>query len=81
MEFYCMCQLLLYGPNKDDLECVAGINKMVENSDSDFKIVSGDFNIVLDNNLDKIGGKPKHSHKKSQQFVNMWMKECDTIDI
>ncbi len=45
----------IYGPNKDDTECFAGIHKMVEDSDS------GDFNIVLSNNLDKIGSKPEHS--------------------
>ena len=66
----------IYGPNKDDPEFFAGIHKIV-----DFKIVSGDFNIVHDNNFDKIGGKPEHSHKKSKQFVNTWMEECDTINI
>ena len=32
--------------------------------------MAGDWNTVLNNDLDKMGGSPVHASQKSQQFIN-----------
>ncbi len=57
------------------------VQENMERLESDFCITAGDFNCVLDNELDKCGGRPEHAHKKSQRFLNIWLEEDDLVDI
>ena len=71
----------IYGPNKDDPDFFMMIHQKIEElSTADHKVVAGDFNCILDNNLDKFGGREHHAHKKSQLFIKTWMEECDMVD-
>ncbi len=71
----------LYGPNKDNSDFFTKVQNKVEMADTDFQIIAGDFNSVLDNEMDKVGGKASHANKKSREFLNVWREECDLIDI
>ena len=55
----------IYGPNNDDDKFFLDIFENIELMGNDNRIIGGDFNCVLDNNLDKRGGKPTHAHKKN----------------
>ena len=45
---------------------------------NDHRIIGGDFNCVLDLDIDKAGGRYT-SHKKSVSLIKAWMEETDLI--
>ncbi len=45
----------LYGLKKDNPEFFTKVQNKVETADTDFQIIAGDFNSVLDNEMDKLG--------------------------
>ena len=66
--------LNFYAPNKVNEQCVFydeihdELAKM--EADADHRIIIfGDFNVILDRDLDGSGGKPKESCKKNRKFV------------
>ncbi len=71
----------LYGPNKDNPDFFTKVQNKVETADIDFQIIAGTFNCVLDNEMNKLGGKALHAQKKSRDFLNVWKEECDLMDI
>lgn len=70
----------LYGPNRDDVEFFQKVFRLVESIPNDFKVASGDFNLVLDNKLDKRGGL-EHAHKNAIEFLKNYMANEGLIDI
>ena len=58
----------IYGPNKDDHQFFVELMDQVEQLPNDNRIFGGDFNIVLDMELDRKGGA-KTTHFKSQEVI------------
>ena len=71
----------IYGPNKDDILFFSYIQEKTEAEETDFSIIGGDFNCILDNDLDKKGGATRHANRRNQDFVLTWMEENSLIDI
>ena len=71
----------IYGPNDDKPDFFQKVCEQMGSLTSDQQVIAGDYNCILNNQLDKKGGKDRHSNKKSQQFINTWMEENDLVDI
>lgn len=69
----------IYAPNDDNAEFFLNIINIIENFPNDHRIVGGDFNLVLDLQLDKIGGSFK-THTKSQKTILSWIEETNLVD-
>ena len=70
----------IYAPNQDTPDFFVNVLHGIESLPNDNRIVGGDFNLVLDLDLDKKGGI-KSTNSKSQCLINNWMEETDLIDI
>ena len=70
----------IYAPNQDDVDFFINICNILETIGNDLMVVGGDYNCVLDINIDKKGGLPQ-THTNSVQFLQTWMEENDMIDI
>jgi exonuclease III len=69
-----------YGPNDDD---PSHLEKMIEELyriKPSKLVVTGDFNLVLNINIDKQGGLPR-TNFKSQKILKEWMEEDEITDI
>ena len=71
----------VYGPNADDTQFFATLQGRVEEADTDYTIIAGDFNCILNNDMDKKGGASSHANKKCQGFLNTWIEESNLVDI
>ena len=71
----------VYGPNKDDIQFFIDILEKTDTADTEFNIIGGDFNCILNNEIDKKGGSTRHANKKNQEFINAWITEYDLVDI
>ena len=71
----------IYGPNNDDDNFFLDIFENIELMGYDNRIIGGDSNCILDNNLDKRGGKPTHAHTKNTGNAETYMEETNMIDI
>ena len=58
----------LYGPNVDNPEFFKEIIKILDKMPNLYRIIGGDFNLVLDNKMDKKGGNPVHQNKLSRGY-------------
>ena len=72
-----MCNI--YAPNDDNPDFFVKTYRMIEQFDNEFKIISGDFNLVMDVNLDKRGNPMTHIN--SLETIKMYNEEADIIDI
>ena len=70
----------LYGPNKDDTSFFTNLMDLVENLPNDNRIFGGDFNVILDLEIDRKGGS-KLTNFKSQEIIQQWLSEKDLVDI
>ena len=70
----------IYGPNEDNADFYINYVRLVESFPNDNRVIGGDWNLVLDIELDKIGGRPT-TNKKSQEVIKNWMEETELIDI
>ena len=75
------CLVNVYAPNNDNTDYLETLlyETFGRNKD-DLIILGGDWNTVLNNNLDKLGGNPTHSNKKCQQLLNTAMSELGLHD-
>jgi exonuclease III len=71
----------IYGPNNDNDVFFMNVFENIELMGNDNRIIGGDFNCILDNNMDKRGGRPTHAHKNTQQLLNTYMDETNLVDI
>ena len=66
---YCIANI--YAPNNDDTSFLESVfQDIFGRTRDDYIILAGDWNTVLDNNLDKIGGNPTHGNRKCQTLLN-----------
>ena len=70
----------IYGPNNDDAEFYLNLMEKVEDIPNDNRIIAGDFNVVLDLDIDKKGGAPT-TNINAQKVLKLWMEETDLVDI
>ena len=76
---YCIANI--YAPNVDNTDYLEKLFRdMYGRGKDDFLILAGDWNTVLDNELDKLGGNPQHSNRKCQALLNTSMNELGLHD-
>ena len=68
-----------YAPNEDDADYFHLLFQKIEACNNDFKIIGGDFNILLEQE-DKRGGNGI-THPKSTKFINEYMQQHYLVDI
>ena len=72
--------LNLYAPNKDDILFFENIIDKITEIDCSNIILGGDFNLVLDIQLDKTGGL-KRTHNNSCTYLKQFMEDQNIVDI
>ena len=76
------CSVNVYGPNNEDIEFLKKVFlETLGRSRDDYVILAGDWNTVLDNNLDKQGGAATHANHKSQNFLNDMISDYGFSDV
>ena len=70
----------LYAPNEDEPEFFKECFKTIEHFDNNSKIIAGDFNLVMDLDMDKKGGIAR-THFKSRETLQLYMEEAEILDI
>lgn len=76
------CLANIYAPNNDDLNFLETVMyEVLGRARNDHLIFCGDWNTVLDNNLDKMGGAASHANHKCQHFLNSFMHEHGFSDV
>ena len=70
----------LYGPNQDNARFFEHIQPLLENDSADYNIVCGDFNLVLDPNLDTYNYKHLNN-PNSRKSVLKIMNDNDLCDL
>ena len=70
----------VYGPNNDDPDFFIKFINDIESIQNDHRVIAGDWNLVLNLDVDKKGGAYTTNHK-SQEVIKLWMEETDMIDI
>lgn len=76
---YCLTNV--YAPNSDDVEFLEQLTLEIFGRErDDFLVLGGDWNAILNNSLDKVGGNVSHSNKKCQLYLNTLMEEVGLYD-
>ena len=70
----------IYGPNKDDLAIFNTLENFIAENEEHTFIIGGDFNTVIDPNIDKKNGKVE-THKACRQKIKQIMESFDLRDI
>ena len=70
----------IYAPNKDEPEFFREILTQVYESSSEFKVIGGDLNVLLNPKLDRRGGS-KVVKSKSAHVINEFLEENSWADI
>ena len=55
----------LYGPNNDSPTFFEEISKLLENANTDYNILCGDFNVALDNEIDTFNYRHPSRHRSN----------------
>ena len=76
---YCIANI--YASNQDETDCVEKLLEETFGRDKgDFMVMAGDWNTVLDNIKDKLGGAQTHANRKRQALLNTAMDELGLHD-
>ena len=70
----------IYGPNNDDVSFFETLYDFLGENDDEEYVIGGDFNTVLDSNLDKFGGIAG-THKKCREKIIASMESFDLADV
>ena len=70
----------IYGPNNDDINIFSKLEKFIQENDEKTILVGGDFNTVLDENLDKHNGRT-NTHKQCRNKLKHMIDTHNLIDI
>ena len=72
----------VYAPNHDDPEFFVQVIEIINTIQSEHVIMGGgDFNLVMNPELDRQGIKPPTTHTRALAMLNIYMKEMDMCDI
>ena len=69
----------IYAPNHDDPEFFVQVFNEVEQHNVDRKIIGGDFNLILDHGINRVG-KGQHKNVNASKIVGEIVDEFDYID-
>ena len=72
--------ICVYGPNTDNTEFYKDVQDLLEDTNSEFTLICGDFNLVLNPDLDSYNYKHINNPRARQIVLNM-MVECDLCDV
>ena len=76
------CLVNNYCPKNDNQEFIEIVFlETLGRSRDDYLIMAGDWNTILDNNLDKLGGAAQHADKNYQNFINTMISDYGLCDI
>ena len=76
------CLVNNYSPNKDDHEFIENLFlEALGRGREDHLIMAGDWNAVLNNDLDKLGGATWHANKYYQSYINTMINDYGLTDI
>ena len=70
----------IYAPNDDNPDFFKNCVEMIEQFENNSKIIAGDFNLVMDLDMDKKGGLSR-THFKSRDILKTYMEEVELVDI
>ncbi len=70
----------IYAPNEDDEAFYQKIFKMISQINIPYTVVGGDFNLVMEVDKDKYGGRAS-TNEKAQRCVKGYMKTMDLVDV
>ena len=71
----------IYAPNKDEPQFFANIVMQIESFPTDFKIIGGDMNVTLNEELDHFSKKEKSQGSKSAELINEFLETENWVDI
>ena len=72
----------VYSPNKDDTEFLNNVFiEACSRTSTENLIFGGDWNTIMDNNIDKAGGAATHKNINCQQFLNRICSEWGLSDV
>ena len=72
--------ICVYGPNTDNTEFYKDVEDFLEDTNSDYTLICGDFNLVLNPDLDSCNYKHINNPRARQIVLNM-MVDCDLCDL
>ena len=76
------CLVNVYSPNNDDHDFIEKFFlETLGRSREDHLIMAGDWNAILSNELDKLGGAAQHANKYYQSFINSIISDYGLSDI
>ena len=70
----------MYAPNDDNPTFFLNLSQKIEDFSNENQIIGGDFNLVLNINMDKRHGR-QTTNFKSQEVLRNWCEQTDLIDI
>ena len=70
----------LYAPNEDDPDFFINLKNIIEDLDSHEFIMGGDWNIALDNDMDRFGTTIDRN-PNARAIVNGWINNNEVVDI
>ena len=70
----------VYGPNKDEPEFFIKFIQAIESFEISNYVIAGDWNFILNIDLDKKGGIAQTNHL-ARDVVSTWMEDADIIDV
>ena len=70
-----------HAPNQDNPNFIRDIINVIELQPNDDRIIGGDFNCVMNDDLDKKGGATRHSNQKMKIILSSYVNEADLVDI
>jgi hypothetical protein len=73
--------LNIYAPNQDNPDFIRDIINVIELQPNDDRVIGGDFNCVMNDDLDKKGGATRHSNQKMKTILSSYVNEADLVDI
>ena len=76
------CLVNNYSPNNDDQNFIENLFlETLGRSRDDYLIMAGDWNTVLNDNLDKLGGAAQHANKNYKNYINTMISDYGLCDI
>ena len=75
----CLTIANIYGPNVDDFDFFRYMFVKLNDFSKIEILLGGDFNVILNNDLDKLNGSP-HKNKLARQKILNYMKSLNLID-
>ena len=71
----------IYAPNTDKPDFFEEIFTQATDSQVDVKIVGGDLNIILNNELDRKANIKRQNYNRSELLVNSFLENNDWLDV